>query len=105
LRKYLATISTPMSEQEVQMATVHTDPWDLPLLARWRLYKRWIQQWEPSGQRAHNKLIREYGAKRSELDELCSVADVELMRRAKVYAFSIFYMKIIIRLELDLLVF
>jgi hypothetical protein len=81
----LAKISTPISDAECQqMANVQTDPWDLPLLTRWCLYKRWVQQWEPNGERVHNKLISDYCAKRRELDELRSLADIEIMRHAKV---------------------
>jgi hypothetical protein len=77
-----------MSNRECrQMAFLNpdqTDPWDLSLLTRWRLYKRWVQQWQPNGQRKHTKLIRDYCAKRAELDELRLVADIEVMRKAKV---------------------
>jgi hypothetical protein len=78
-----------MSDDECQQMVANNrqrqlDPWSLPLLTRWRLYKRWVQQWEPVGQQTHSQLIREYCAKREELDGLRAMADIEIMRHAKV---------------------
>ena len=69
---------------KTQESTEVTDIWELSLQARWRLYQRWISI-------ARNKLKTKmkndeetYSTKVKQLGELRTMADVDVMRSAKV---------------------
>lgn len=61
-----------------------TDIWELPLQARWRLYQRWISQARNRLKEKLKKTEAEYCKKKKQYQALKSIADVDLMKKAKV---------------------
>lgn len=60
------------------------DIWALPLQRRWRLYQYWIGKVREKEKKALVALEEQYSQQVKELTELRSLADVDVLRRAKV---------------------
>uniref|UniRef100_A0A914PTV6 Uncharacterized protein n=1 Tax=Panagrolaimus davidi TaxID=227884 RepID=A0A914PTV6_9BILA len=70
-----------MTNEEAQNIT---NIWELPLQARWRLYQKWISQARNKLKGKLKKTEDEYSKKMKELQALKTMADVDVMKRAKV---------------------
>uniref|UniRef100_A0A914YQY9 Uncharacterized protein n=1 Tax=Panagrolaimus superbus TaxID=310955 RepID=A0A914YQY9_9BILA len=75
------TVAPPMIETE---ANAVNDIWELPLQSRWRLYQYWIEKVRDVINVELKNLEDEYSENVKRLTELRSLADVSILKAAKV---------------------
>uniref|UniRef100_A0A914QGV9 NFX1-type zinc finger-containing protein 1 n=1 Tax=Panagrolaimus davidi TaxID=227884 RepID=A0A914QGV9_9BILA len=75
------TVAPAMTEEE---ANVIEDIWELPLQSRWRLYQYWIEKVRNSVNDEMKALEDKYSEHVKRLTEIRSLADVSILKSAKV---------------------